>query len=86
MMVVVTALAAGPLQCFLHFIEADRAVAIGVELVEDVVGLGEVGAAGAKRVLEFRLADLAVAIGVDLREQILQRAGRVGGRGRRRRT
>src|SRR6201996_7824396 len=56
-----------------QFAEADIAVAIGVELVENAVGLRGVGAAGAERVFEFRFCDLAVAIGVDLREQVLQR-------------
>ena len=53
-MVVVAALALRPLQCFLHFIEAHRPVAIGVEFVEDIVGLREVGPAGAERAFEFR--------------------------------
>ena len=78
--VMMVAALAGSLQRRRHFAEADRTVAVGVELVEDVVGLREVGAAGAERVFEFRFADLAVAIGVDLREQVLQRAGRAGRR------
>ena len=73
-MMVMAALAA--LQRRRHLVEADRAVAIGVELAEHVVGLREVGAAGAERVFEFGLADLAVAIGIDLREQVLQRVRR----------
>ena len=72
MMVAATVMAAGALQRRLQFAEADRAVAIGVELVEDVIGLREVGTAGAERVLEFGLADLSVAIGIDLGEQVLQ--------------
>jgi hypothetical protein len=68
-----SALAFSPLQRRRQFAEADRAVAIGIEFVEDVVGLRGVGAAGAERVFEFRFADRAVAIGIDLREQVLQR-------------
>ena len=52
-MMVVMALAA--LQRRRHLIEADRAVAVLVELAEHVVGLREVGAAGAERLFEFRL-------------------------------
>src|SRR5262245_62134152 len=44
-----------------------------VELAKDVIGLREIGAAGAERILELALGDLAVAISVDLREQIFQR-------------
>src|SRR6267142_2393434 len=78
-MMVVTAL---PLQRRCHFVEADRTVAILVQLAEHVVGLRGVGAAGAEAVFKFRFADLAVAIGIELREQILQGiglAGRCGG-------
>ena len=71
---VVAAVAAGSLQRRLQLVEADRAVAVGIELVKDVVGGGEVGATGAERAFEFRFADRAVAIAVDLREQVLQRA------------
>ena len=35
--------------------------------------LSRIGAAGAKRGLEFRFGELAVAIAIDLREQVLQR-------------
>ena len=69
----VTAVAC-PLQRLRHFIEAHLAITIGVELAEDVVGLREVGAAGAERIFKFRFGDLSVTIGVDLREQVLQRA------------
>ena len=78
-MMVVAALA---LQRRRHFIEADRAIAILVQLAEHVVGLRGVGAAGAEAVFKFRFGDLAVAIGIELREQILQGvglAGRCGG-------
>src|SRR5882757_1001671 len=83
---VMTALAAGALQSLGHFVEADRAVAVLVELGEYVVGRLEIGAAGAERVLEFGFGDLAVAIGVDLREQVLHRVGGAGGRRRRGRS
>ena len=56
-----------------HFVEADRAVAVLVELGKHIVGLREVGAAGAERAFKFVLGDLAVAVAVDLREQVLQR-------------
>jgi hypothetical protein len=69
---VVMATLAGSLERRRQFAEADRTVAIGIQLIEDVVGLREVGSAGAKGVFEFRFGDLAVAIGIDLREQILQ--------------
>lgn len=49
-----------------HLAEADRTVAIAIELVEDVVGLREVGPTGAERGFEFRFGDLAIAIAVDL--------------------
>ena len=75
-MMVVTVMAARALQRLFHLIEADIAVAVLVELAEDIVGLSNIRSAGAERVLEFRLADLPVAIGIDLREQILQRIGR----------
>ena len=78
-MVVMPALAAGSLQRRLHFTQADRTVAIGVELAEHLVGLRGVGAAGAERVFEFRFADLAVAIGIEQREEVLQRGGLAGG-------
>src|SRR5882724_3687633 len=68
------------LQRGLHFIQADAAVAILVELAEDIVGLSGVGSTGAERAFEFRLGDLPVTIGVDLREQILQRVGWAGRR------
>jgi hypothetical protein len=42
--------AALALQCRRQFAEADIAVAVGVELVEDAVGLRGIGAAGAERV------------------------------------
>src|SRR5258705_13936950 len=54
-----------------HFVEADRAAAVLVQLRQDVVGLREVGAAGAERVSKFRYADLAVIISIELREQVL---------------
>ena len=63
---------AGSLQRRRQFGQADRAVAIAVELAEHIVGLREVGAAGAECVFKFRFGDLAIAIAVDLREQILQ--------------
>ena len=69
------------LQRLRHLIEADAAVGIRIELGEHVVGLREIGAAGAERVLEFGLGDLAVAVGVDLREQSFSAS-----RSRRRRT
>ena len=47
-----------------HFVEADRPVAILVQLAEHGVGLRDIGAAGAKGVFEFRFADLAVVVGV----------------------
>jgi hypothetical protein len=47
-----------PLQRLRQFVKAHRAVAVGIELVEDVVGLREVGASGAERVFEFRFGDL----------------------------
>ena len=56
-----------------HFFEADRLAAILVQLAENVVGLRDIAAAGAKRGFKFRFADLSVAIGVELREQMLQR-------------
>src|SRR3984893_19483202 len=90
MVAAATVMAAGALQRRLQFAEADRAVAIGIELVEDVIGLRQVGTAGAERVLEFALAQLSVAIAIDLGEQILQglrgiaRCAAAGG-GRRRR-
>src|SRR6266850_7397386 len=67
-----------------QFLEADRAVAVLVELAEHAVGLLEIGATGAERGFEFFLADLAVTVAVDLPEQVLQRGGAaLGGRGRR---
>ena len=62
-----------------QFLEVDRAVAVLVELAKDIVGLREIGAAGAERALELVLGDLAVAIGIDLREQVFQRIRRAGG-------
>src|SRR5258708_1268729 len=86
-MLVAMAMTAGAFQRRRHLVEADRAVAILVELAEHVVGLREVGAAGAQRIFEFRLADLAITIGVELRKQVLQRIGPAGwGRGTRRLT
>ena len=74
-----TMMPARSLQRRLQLIEADAAVAILVELAEHIVGLRDVGSAGAERVLEFLLADLAIAVAVDLREQVLQRVlGRAG--------
>ena len=69
---VVMATLAGPLERRRQFAEADRTVAIGIQFVEDVVGLREVGSPGPKGVFEFRFGNLAVAIGIDLREQVLQ--------------
>ena len=63
---------AAPLERRRQFAEADRTVAVGIQLVEDVVGLRDVGSTGTKGIFEFRFGDLAVAIGIDLREQILQ--------------
>ena len=81
-MLMVMALAA--LQRRRQLLEADRAVAVLVELAEHAVGLREIGAAGAERLFEFRLGDLAVAVAIDLREQVLQRGGAaLGSRGRR---
>jgi len=77
-MMVVT-LAAGSLQRRRHFVEADAAVAILIQFAEYIVGLRDVGAAGAKRVFKFGFAELTVAIGIDLREQVLQRV-RLAGR------
>ena len=62
-----------PLQGRRQFVKADRPVTIGVELAENIIGLRNIGAAGAERALELGLADLTVAVAVDLREQILQR-------------
>ena len=67
------------LQRGFHFIQADAAVAILVQLGEDIIGLRDIRSTRAERVLEFGLADLAVAIGIDLREQILQCVGRTSG-------
>ena len=64
-------LAARSLQRGRQFGEADRTIAVLVELAEDVIGLREVGSTGTKRTFEFRFADLAVAIGIELREQVL---------------
>ena len=50
-MIMVMALAA--LQRRRQFLEADRAVAVLVELAEHAVGLREIGAAGAERLFEF---------------------------------
>jgi hypothetical protein len=69
---VVMATLASSLERRRQFAEADRTVAIGIQLFEDVVGLREVGSTSAKSVFEFRFGDLAVAVGIDLREQILQ--------------
>ena len=79
MVMMATALAGRALERRRHFAEIDRAVAIAIELVEDVVGLREVGPTGAEGVFEFRFGDLAIAIAIDLREQVLQRA-RLAGR------
>ncbi len=49
-----------------------------VQLAEDVVGLREVGSAGAKGAFKFRFADLAVTISVELREQVFQRVRPAG--------
>ena len=65
-----------------QFAEADRSVAVGIELAKHFIGLRDVGATGAKGVFKFRFGDLAVSIGVDLREQALQRARRAGRRRR----
>ncbi len=65
---------AGSLQGGSQFGQADRAVAIAVELAEHIVGLREVGAACAECVFKFRFGNLAIAIAVDLREQVLQAA------------
>ena len=70
-MTVMVTLAARSLQRGGQFVEADRTVAVLVELAEDVIGLREVGPTGAKRAFKFRFADLAVAIGIELREQVL---------------
>ena len=75
-----TMVAAGALQRRFHLVEADAAVAIGIELAENLVGRGGIGPAGAERILEFRLGDRSVAIGVDLREQIFQGIRRIGRR------
>jgi hypothetical protein len=72
MNMMVAAVMAFALQGGLHFIQADAAVAIRIELAEDIVGLRGIGSTGAERAFEFRFADLAVAIGVDLREQVLE--------------
>src|SRR6266404_9965506 len=64
-----------------HFFEADRLAAILVQLAENVVGLREVGAAGAERASKFRFADLAGTVSIELREQVLQRV-RLAGQGR----
>src|SRR6202022_345164 len=78
LMMVVAALATA-LQRRRHFVEADRTVAVLAHLAEHVVGLRDIGAAGAERVLEFGFAELAVAVGIDLREQVFQRGGFAGG-------
>ena len=79
-LVAITVMALAALQRRRQFLEADRAVAVLVELAEHAVGLRQIGAAGAERLFEFRLADLAVAVAVDLREQILQRGRAALGR------
>src|SRR5882724_8558315 len=56
-----------------HFVEADRLAAILVQLAENVVGLREVGSAGANDASKFRFADLAIMVRIHLREQVLQR-------------
>ena len=71
-MSVVMATLASSLERRRQFAEADPTVARGIQLVEDVVGLRDIGSTGAKGVFEFRFGDLAVAVGVDLREQVLQ--------------
>jgi hypothetical protein len=63
---------AGPFERRRQFAEADRTVAIGIQFVEDVVGLRDIGSPRAKGVFEFRFGNLAVAIAVDLGEQVLQ--------------
>src|SRR5260370_33060423 len=78
MMMVMMTLAASALQRRRQFVEADRTVAVLVELAEDVVGLREVGSAGAKCIFEFRFTDLAVTVGIELREQVFQRVGLAG--------
>ena len=72
------------LQCGGQFAEADRTIAIPVEFAEDVIGLGDIGAARAKRVFEFRFVDFAVIISVDLRKQVGQCSRPDGGRRSRR--
>ena len=67
-------LVARPLERRRQFAEADRAVAIGIQLVEDVISLRDVGSTGAEGIFEFRFGDLTVTVGIDLREQVLQRA------------
>src|SRR5262245_34151529 len=82
MVAVVTASA---LQRGRQLVERHGAIAILVELAEDVIGLRSVGSAGAERILELVLGDLAVTVGIDLREQIFQRilaARRLEGRSR----
>src|SRR4029079_14813298 len=77
-------MALAPLQRRRQLLQADRAVAVLVELAEHAVGLRDIGATRAERLFEFRLGDLAVAVAVDLPEQILPRVR--AARGRRRRT
>ena len=67
-------LVARPLERRRQFAEADRAVAIGIQLVEDVISLRDVGSTGAEGIFEVRFGDLTVTVGIDLREQVLQRA------------
>src|SRR5262249_53756526 len=76
----VVAVMAGAVQRLFQLVEANAAVAVAIEFGKDIVGRGDVGAAGAERVLELLLGDRAVSVAVDLREQVLQRLRWVGGR------